>query len=257
MKPITRDNVSKALDPARKYINSPVLMATGLGLAGAGLGIGLWENIIETGGSLGRYPIRKLTGMSDAEYSQAVRDLASDDRYRWLVPGAIGALLGGSYLNLKHNQNQVGKGIHNWAPKTASLQKAADELWSYGGYVPKLPEDQIVNARAARAMFTNDPFIQQNPYLKNTGLSIINHAVNTAGYANPTIGNIYDSTAEKMKSKLSWAGVTDIAANTMLANATASLFANALGAVVPLSDTAKQNIIDGGTWYTAVKSILT
>ena len=257
MKDITRDSISKFLDPVRARIKSPAILATGLGLAGAGLGVGLWENIIETGGSLGRYPIRKMTGMSNAEYDQAMEELAFNDKYRWLIPSALGAILGGGYLASKYNTNQVGHGIHNWAPKTASLNKEADELWSYGGYVPEINFSQVINANKAKSMFTNDPQIAANPYLRNTGISIINAASNQAGFVNPTLGNIYDSTAQKVKKKLSWAGVTDIAANTMLANATAHLFTGALGAIMPLSDTAKRAIIDGGTWYTAVKSILT
>lgn len=256
MKNLTNKDVSKFLDSVRSRIKSPAILATGLGLAGAGLGIGLWENIIETGGSLGRYPIKKMTGMSDAEYNQAMEDLATDDRYRWLVPSALGAILGGGYLAFRHNQNQVGNGVHNWAPKTASLHKAADELWSYGGYVPDIDFSQVINANSAKSMFTNDPSINKDPYVMNTGIAIINSAANKAGYSNPTLGNIYDSTSEKMKKKLSWAGVTDVAANTMLANATAHLFTGALGAVMPLSDDMKQNIIDAGTWGTAIINIL-
>lgn len=253
---ISRESISKALDPVRARVKSPAILAAGLGLAGAGLGIGLWENIIETGGSLGRYPIRQLTGMSNAEYDQAVEGLATDERYRWLIPTAIGALLGGGYFASKYNTNQVGHGQHNWAPKTAALHKQADELFRYGGYVPDIDFSQTINANRAKSMFSNDPQLQDDPYVMNTGLAIINDATRRAGYSNPTLGNIYDSTTQKIKNKLSWAGVTDIAANTMLANATAHLFTGALGAVMPLSDDAKRNLIDAGTWATAVTSIL-
>ena len=251
-----RNTISKWLDPVRKRVASPTILATGLGLAGAGLGVGLWENIIETGGSLGRYPIRKMTGMSNAEYDQAMEDLATDDRYRWLVPSALGLMLGGGYLALRNNPNQEQGGRHTWVPKTASLNKEADELWTYGGYVPEIDFSQVINARDAKSMFTNDPAIVSNPYVKNTGVAIINSAAQRAGYVNPTLGDIYDATREKEKSKLSWAGVTEVAANTMLANATAHLFTGALGAVMPLSADAKRNIIDAGTWATAITSIL-
>ena len=253
---LSREGVSKALDPVRKYTMSPIGLGVGLGLAGAGLGYGLWRNVVETGGSLGRIPIRKMTGMSDDEYDQAMEELAEDKRYKWLIPGALATLLGGGYLALRANPNQKSYGLTSWAPKTASLNKEADELWSYGGYVPDIDFSQIVNANAAKQMFTNDPQIQKDPYVMNTGIAIINNAANKAGYNNPTLGNIYDSTAEKMKKKLSWAGVTEVAANTMLANATAHLFTSALGAVVPLSNETKRNIIDAGTWATAITSIL-
>lgn len=256
MKDISRETVSKMLDPVRARIKSPAILAAGIGLAGAGLGIGLWENIIETGGSLGRYPIRKMTGMSNEEYNQAVEGLATDDRYRWLIPTAIGGILGGGYLASKYNTNQVGKGQHNWAPKTASLHKKADELWSYGGYVPEIDFSQVVNANSMKKMFTNDPMLQKDPYVMNTGVAILNDASNKAGYTNPTLGNIYDSTASKMKKKLSWAGVTDVMANTMLANAEAHLLTGVIGAVAPLSEDAKQTIIDDTTWATAIINIL-
>ena len=252
----SREGLSAAMDPVRKITGSPLGLAAGLGLAGAGLGYGLWRNIVQTGGSLGRYPIRRITGMTDEEYDEAMDEFASDNRYKWLIPGALATLLGGGYLALKFNPNQEGYGLTKWVPKTASLKKEADELWSYGGFVPEIDFSRVVNARDARSMFTNDPQLQNDPYVRNTGLSIINSAVNRSGYTNPTLGNIYDAARDKEKSKLSWAGVTNVAANTMLANATAHLFTGALGAVMPLSADTKRNIIDAGTWAAAITSIL-
>ena len=249
--------VSKLLDPVRRHVHNPLVLAAGLGLAGAGAGLMLWPNVAYTVGSLGRYPIRKMTGMTADEYDQALDELASDSRYNFLVPVALGSVAAGSYLAAKANPNQKNYGLTSWVPKTASLNKEADELFSYGGYVPDINFHQIINANQAKAMFTNDPKLQNEPYVKNMGLSIINDAANKAGYVNPTLGNIYDSTAQKIKNKLSWQGVTGIAANTMLANATAHLFTSALGAVVPLSKETKRNLIDAGTWATTVTSIFT
>jgi hypothetical protein len=198
----------------------------------------------------------KAADPTNEEYDAAMEELASDNRYRWIIPAAIGTILGGGYLGLRYNPNLEGKGLTKWIPKAASLNKEADELWSYGGYVPKIDFSQTINARDAKSMFTNDPRLRDDPYVRNSGLSIINSAVNNAGYVNPTLGNIYDSARDKTQSKLSWAGVTNVAANTMLANATAHLFTSAIGAVVPLSDDAKRTIIDAGTWAAAITSIL-
>lgn len=244
----SREAVSAILDPIRKFTGSPLGMAGVLGLTGAGVGYGLWRNAVETGGSLGRYPIRKLTGMTDDEYDAAMEELAADKRYKWLIPGALAALLGGGYLALRSPGPYT---------KWASQDKQADELFSYGGYVPDINFHQIVNAGQAKELFTNDPNLKNDPYVKNMGMAIINDAANRAGYVNPTLGNIYDSTVNKVKSKLSWQGVTGIAANTMLANATAHLFTSALGAVVPLPKDVKRKIIDAGTWAAAITSIFT
>lgn len=252
-----RDTISKVLDPVRKYTGSPLDLAAGIGLIGAGFGYGLWNNLVNTGGSLGRYPIRKMTGMTDDEYDDAIKELATNSGYKWLIPGALAALLGGGYLAIKANPNQKHYGLTSWVPKTASLHKEADELWSYGGYVPEIDFSQVINARDAKSMFTNDPQLQNDPYVRNSGIAIINSAASNAGYVNPTLGDIYDAARDKEKSKLSWAGVTNVAVNTMLANATAHLFTSALGAVVPLSKETKRNIIDAGTWATAITSILT
>lgn len=252
----SREGISAALDPIRKITGSPLGLAAGLGLAGAGLGYGLWRNIVQTGGSLGRIPIKRMTGMSDEEYDAAMEELADDKRYKWLIPGALATILGGGYLALRANPNQKHYGLTSWVPKTASLHKEADELWSYGGYVPDIDFSQVINARDAKSMFTNDPQLQNDPYVRNTGLAIINSAASRAGYINPTLGDIYDAARDKEKSKLSWAGVTNVAANTMLANATAHLFTSALGAVMPLSADTKRNIIDAGTWAAAITSIL-
>lgn len=257
MKPITRDLVSKSLDPIRKHVPSPLYLAAGIGLVGGGLGLGLWENLVHTGGSLGRYPITKLTGMSKADYDQAIDDIASDNKYRFVIPTALGLMLGGGYLASRYNDNLQGKGLLDWAPKTASIHKEADELFSYGGYVPEVDFSQVINANAAKSMFTNDPQLRQDPYVMNTGIAIINDASKRAGYSNPTLGNIYDSTVQKTKSKLSWAGVKSVAANTMIANATAHLFTGVLGAVLPLPEETKNDIIADTTWATAIASILT
>jgi hypothetical protein len=254
---ITRADVSKALDTVRKYTMSPLGLGIRLGAVGAGLGYATWDDIVNTGGSLGRWPIKKLTGMSDDDYDEAMDELKQDNRYKWILPSTLGAILGGGYLAHRYNTYHDWKSMLDWAPKTASLHKEADELFTYGGYVPKIDFSQVINANQAKSMFSNDPQLQKDPYVRNMGLAIINNAANKAGFVNPTLGNIYDSAAEKMKQKLSFSGVMGIAANTMIANATAHLFTSALGAVVPLSKETKRNLIDAGTWYAAVKSILT
>lgn len=244
----SREALSAVLDPVRNITKSPIGTAAGLGLLGAGLGYGLWRNIVDTGGSLGRFPITRMTGMTDDEYDEAMDEIASDNRYKWLLPGALATLLGGGYLALRWPLSYK---------KFASMDKQSDELFSYGGYVPDIDFHQVINAGAAKDMFTNDPKIAEQPYVKNMGLAIINDAANKAGYVNPTLGNIYDSTVQKMKSKLTWQGVTGVAANTMIANATAHLLTSAIGTVVPLPKNVKRNIIDGGTWAAAITSILT
>jgi len=195
-----RGDISKALDnTVRKIAPNPLVAGLGLGAIGAGVGYGLWKNIVDTGGSLGRWPIKKMTGMTDDEYDQAMDEFKQDKRYRWILPTALGGILGGAYLYGHYDKGLQGKGLLSWAPKTASLHKEADELFSYGGYVPQLDFSQVINARAARDMFSNDPNLQNDPYVKNTGIAIINDAANRAGYINPTLGNIYDSAADKIK----------------------------------------------------------
>lgn len=243
--------ISKNLDHVRGHVRNPLVLAGLLSLGGAGLGMGLWENLIQTGGSLGRYPIRKMTGMSNEEYDEAMKDLAENSKYRYVIPAAVGLALGGTYLGLRATPNQEGYGLTQWAAKTASLHKKADEFWTYGGYVPEIDWNAPININKAKTMFTNAP-----SYLKNMGNAILNRAEKDAGYANVTNRDVYDSTAQKMKSKLSWEGVTNIAANTMIANATAHLFTSGLSAVMPLSDTAKRNLIDAGTWGTFIASVL-
>lgn len=252
-----RETVSKLFDPVRQHVSNPLVLAAGLGLLGAGAGALIWPNAAYTFGSIGRYPIRKMTGMSADEYDEALDELATDSRYNYLVPAALGTIAAGGYLSLRANPNQKNYGLTAWAPKTASLHKEADELWTYGSYVPNIEWDQVINANDAREMADNDPRIASQTYVKHMYDSIINNSAMNAGYANPTLRDVYQSTASKIKSKLSWQGVTGVAANTMLANATAHLFTSALGAVMPLSKETKRNLIDAGTWATAIKSILT
>jgi len=261
----TREDVSRYLDKVRNKVPNPLWLAGGLGLAGAGLTLGTWENIIQTGGSLGRYPIRKMTGMTDDEYDEAMNELSFDNRYRFIIPAAVGSILAGGYLASKYNPYMEGKGLKSWTPKVdysagatkkASLDKVADELWSYGGYVPEIDFSKVINARDAKSMFTNAVDLKDDPYVRNSGVAIISDASNRAGYANPTLGNIYDSARDKFKQKLSFNGLHDIALTTMIANASAHLFTGALGAVMPLSSATRRTIQDSATWGAAITSIL-
>ena len=182
------------------------------------------------------------------EYDEAMEEIASDPRYKWILPGALATLLGGGYLALRYPGPYT---------KFASQTKQADELFRYGGYVPDINFHQIVNAGQAKDLFTNDPNLKNDPYVRNMGVAIINDAANRTGFVNPTLGNIYDSAANKIKNKLSWQGVANVAAKTMIANSTAHLLTSAIGAVVPLPKEVKRKIIDGGTWAAAAMSILT
>ena len=267
MKDFNRESISRTLDKIREYVPNPAWLAGGIGLLGSTLGLGLWENIVQTGGSLGRYPIRKLTGMSNEEYDQAMEDMANDNRYRFVIPAAVGLLLGGGYLAAKYNKNQEGKGLTSWTPKTASFINAStnagdsaegnNDFFYYSGYVPKIDYGKVIDARQFKSLVSNDNNLKDDPYVRNMELAVVNNASRNAGFVNPTLGNIYDSTASKMKSKLSWQGVTGVAANTMLANATAHLFTAGLDALMGLSPEAQRNIVDTATWATFAKSIFT
>ena len=88
------------------------------------------------------------------------------------------------------------------------------------------------------------------------GLSIVNNAALRGGTEHPTLGRLFDSALDKMETKLTVNGVTDIAVKSAVANTTARLFTGALGAVCGMNDRTRQKLIDAGTWAGAIAAIL-
>ena len=140
--------------------------------------------------------------------------------------------------------------------KTAALQKFANDMFEYGGFVPKFDFGQVIDAASTKqSLFSNDPWMQNDPFTKNTGIAILSDAQNRSGSSNITMGTLHDSAVDKFKSKFSLMGVTGVAAKTMFANAAADLLVNAVGAMTGIPEQTREDLISAGTWYGAARAI--
>ena len=261
----TRDAVSHYVaQPARSVTGSPLVLAAGVGALGAGAGMLGWNAIVNTTRSLGRLPARKLFGMSNQDWDDAMDEALTKKWYRYVVPSAAGLLAAGGVLAANYNPREEGNGLLSWYPeiKTASMKKTAafckfaDDLFEYGGYVPNINYDQPVNVQAARDMFDNNPHLKDDPYVVNFGDAVLMNAANTAGCLNPTLGQVQQSATDKFMSKFTLAGIADIGLKTALANTAANLFADVVGGVSNLSPDARRTIVDVPTLATALISII-
>lgn len=258
-------SVAKGLHNAASYIpGGPLGASILLGGAGYGLGRIFWNRLVSTGASLGRIPIRKMTGMTDDEYDEAIQELKHDNRYKHIIPGAIGATLGLGTLGAFWNPNRANGGLLSWNPavKTASSLQCKEELekvasfMSLDGFVPELNMQASIDARRAQSLISNDPFLKEDPYVKNMATSIVADGCIRGNSVNPTTGNIFDAAAGKLRSKFSLAGIADIGMKSMLANTGATLFTTALSSMMSVPKETQRNIIDAGTWAGALTSIL-
>lgn len=274
------NSISRAYQTYKKYVPSPAVEATGLGLLTFLAARYGWDQIAETARSIGRVPGKAMMGLpndaqGDAEWDIAIDELKNDPKMRTYLPiamslGVAGADLGFHYDPAKENgglmsykasprlyKDPYNKRLPLSLVKDAALHKAAEsDDWQYSGYIPEMDFSQTINARQASSMFTNDPFLQNEPYVRNMGAAIINNAANMSGVGNPTLGNVFDSAVDKIGNKLSFEGIASVGARTVLANGLSRLLTNAVGAVMDLAPSTRQNLVDAGTWAGAVSAIL-
>lgn len=129
-------------------------------------------------------------------------------------------------------------------------------MFEYGGYVPEMDFSSVINARDAKSLFTNDPYLQNNDYARNMGTAIVSNAALNAGSNNVTLGGVFDSAVNKISNKLSFEGVTSVAVKTLVSNGIARLLTGAIGTMTNLSPDVRNTIVEAGTWAGAVSSIL-
>ena len=288
----TDNPISRALQAYQKAVPSPLLHAALLGAGAYGLTRLGWRPIVETTRSLARIPGRALGGMSDGEWDEAMDELSADPSLSRWIPAAIGALAAGGTLAAHYRPNKQYGGLLSWnantkyyknpadrflAPdtsnqftqptkmenvwldslrKTSSLSKEADSPYLYGNYVPTTDFAKALNASSAVDLFVNDPYLQNQDYVRNLGTAIVTNAAMREGTSRPTLGGVFDSAVDKIDKKLSFEGLASVGVKSLIANSAARLFTGALGAMTDLDPKARQNIIDAGTWAGAITAIL-
>lgn len=274
-----KDNpISPAIQAYKTVTINPTVHSAMLGTAAFGAGTLGWDRLVETARSLLRRPVSLMTGMKMHEFDQEMDDIKNDEKLRWILPGMLGAGVLGTSLATHYRPNEEYGGLLSWNAKAkpldqtvyrgyimpgsqnikkASLDKLANDMFEYGGYVPQLDFSQIVDVPYTKQQFfSNDPFLQNQPYVQNFGKSILVDAQLRNGAANVPMGTIYDSAVDKFKLKFSSGGIMSTVLNTMFANSAARLFTTALGAVTGLSKEKQDKLVEAGTWAGAISSVI-
>lgn len=264
--------ISRAFEGYKKIAPNPLTSSLLVGAGAWGLSRLGWNPIVETIRSVARVPGKALGGMNDEEWDAAMDELKSNSKYKRWIPAAFGALAAGAHTFASYTPHERYGGLLHWngtpsgyqdskqkylyptQKKIASVKEAND--FSYNGYIPEFDFSKPVNFRHAQALFTNDPFLQNEQYVKNMGTAIVASAAQRAGTNNPTLGSVFDSAVDKIDKKLTFEGLTSIGVKSVISNSAARLFTGVLGTMMDLSPEARRNLVDAGTWAGTITAIL-
>lgn len=276
---MTDNPISSFASGYKKVTVNPIGSSALLGGLGFGVGYLGWDRGVEAARALLRRPVTWMTKMTPKEFDEEVDDIKSDSKLRWIIPGILGAGVMGLGLMWNYRPNEAYGGLLKWnakpkpldenryrnytmpgpqnLQKTAALEKLSNSVFEYSGYVPELDFAKTINAPVAkRQLFSNDPWLQNEPYVQNMGIAILSDAQRRTGAVNVPMGSVYDSAVDKFKSKFSLGGIASVGAQTILANTASTLFVKALGAVTGLDEDKQQKLVELGTWAGAARAIL-
>ena len=263
-----------AADWIKNHTGSPWLFSLLLGGGVYGLGRLAWGPMIETFRSIGR-PVGRRMMESNEAWNDAMDRLKEDATKKRIAPAIAGILTSAASLYALYNKGLAGNGLTHWnaermpvsnrynkgtfstADWTAGLGKAAAfEINPNQSYVGDIQWDSTVPLGMARSLFNGDPRLMERPGARLTGLSIVNDAALREKTRTPTLGGIFDSAVDKIGKKLTFGGVVDVGVKTAVANGASRLLTGAIGAMCGLSPSAREKLIDAGTWAGAVTAIL-
>ena len=151
----------------------------------------------------------------------------------------------------KHNAADPVPGINQSALPATPLEKS-------GGLLPEpspvrgIDYSRVVSVPGTASLFQVPGL---SPYDSNFGTAVVN-AAPTIGTGLTTMGGILDSARDKFKSKLDFAGIVDTGVKTMVSNAAATAFTNALDGFVGLPQSTRNKLITGGTWAGLVHALV-
>ena len=263
-----KDNfVSKGLAAWHKVVPNPLLRSLIYGGVAFGTARVLWDPLVETIKTLGR-PFRRFSDMSEEEWEQSLEDAKQDSDLKFKLPLLIGGLTAATPLIMNYRPTY---GIdqfwsdtptpthyngNKYSPAENAPMPKAGSLYEYDGYVSNIDFSQSINTPSALSMFSNDPFLAKQDYTRNLGTSILVDANNKTPGNYTTLGNVFDSAADKIDAKLSLEGVVNTGVKAVVSNGIAKLFTTAIGTVVNLDDNTKRNLMDAGTWAGTISAIL-
>lgn len=205
-------------------------------------------------------------GLTPQKARQTVQDIEDSPIMKHALPWGLGALAFtlGAYPHL--NTRFQNWGLTSWHPKlldeykqkgmnkTEKLQKLAS-LWGQSSYQPQLDLNAPVSQMRAADIFAKNPYIQDHPYEKNLGTSIV---MGAPAYGNQTtLGGIYDSAVNKFDKKLSYQGFAGKAIKSVAAGTLAGLFTDTVGAALGIGDPGRRSLANSVGIGTALYNILT
>ena len=249
----------------------PWLEALALGGATFVGGKLLWHPVANTVMSLAKAPAKAM-GVSPEEMAEVEDRLHNDPKYKTYIPAAMAALVASGHLGFSARGNEryygllqhdapvrptMGDKKHTWkqnAPDgSMDVTASFDDMSSGFTLFNDMDTGRRIDGDRANDLF-RDPMM--TPYARNMGTAIVNNAMNNSGVGNPTLGNIFDSAADKFRKKLTFGGLAEIGVKTVIANSMANLFASALGTMTGISPATQDKIVQAGTWAGAINAIM-
>lgn len=267
--------ISKINEKWHDLVPSPALRSLLYGTAAYAASRKLWNPLIDTIKVIGK-PLRLFTGLSSADWDRAMEAARHNSDVKRKLPWIIGGLTFATPLALNYrttyeldqlwsdNPTTRVYSPNKYVPSVEGLKEEEEEsgiekqsgLFDIDGYESNIDFSKHINTPSALSMFTNDPYLAKQDYTRNLGVSIIADANNKSPGRLTTLGDIFDSAASKIDTKLSMNGLISTGVKAVVSNGLSKLFTTAIGTVVDLDDSTKQTLINTGTWAGTISAIL-
>ena len=170
-----------------KHGPNPLITALLLGGGAYGVGKVGWNSIVEVLRSLGRPIGKKFMGGdsnpdADRDWNESMDNIKSDSSLSKWVPAAVGALVTSGALTAFSNPQQKYKGLLKWHSDINAFNKSAMDMdyvyngpnaMSFNSYVTDLDWNRPIHASNVVGLFKNDPHLDNEPYARNMGISIV------------------------------------------------------------------------------------
>ena len=246
---MSKDNpISTAVEKFRKATVTPLGAALLAGLGAGAVSSVFRRPFVSTVRSLGRVFSNKPE-VEKSDLDETLDDIENGEASE-NFPVLAGTTAALATLGSMYRPNEAYGGVFNW--KSPFVKRGALE----SGYLTDIDFGKRISAPAAMALFSNDPNLQDSPYVRNFGTSIVSAAALGQHTSRPTLGGVFDSAVDKFNSKLTLGGITRTAVRATVANAAARMFTGALGTMMDLPEGMRDNLVSAGTWAGAISSIL-
>ena len=199
--------------------------------------------------------VNAALGTNKKDMDQALTQMQNNWVGKHGLPLFLGLAPAAASLVMNYTPGQSYGGLGSWGvKKNSALMTKVASLWETQGYQTQLDLSTTVNPNTVAGMIQNNPYLQNSPYERALGTSIVTGAKRTGSQT--TLGNIYDSALNKFDHKLSFEGVTNKAVKSLVQGSLAGMFTDVVGSVVGLPDPVRGQVANTVGFASALNAIL-